>query len=111
MSTTAEEIPFCVPSGWEWSDIIRRPGRELFRLLHYPDNTVRFEHCCDRGERGTIVCAPAIHLGPVDPGWTISRNEVQTHANPKGEPTIRPSVLCPDCGLHGFITDGWWREA
>jgi hypothetical protein len=23
--------------------------------------------------------------------------------------TVRPSILCPDCGLHGFVTDGVWR--
>jgi hypothetical protein len=24
--------------------------------------------------------------------------------------TITPSILCPDCGLHGFVTDGTWRS-
>lgn len=23
--------------------------------------------------------------------------------------TIRPSISCPPCGLHGWITDGTWR--
>ena len=22
--------------------------------------------------------------------------------------TIEPSILCPDCGLHGWIRDGQW---
>lgn len=25
--------------------------------------------------------------------------------------TVTPSILCPDCGLHGFVTDGVWRAA
>lgn len=25
-----------------------------------------------------------------------------------GGPTIRASILCPACGLHGFVTDGRW---
>lgn len=24
--------------------------------------------------------------------------------------TIRASILCPDCGLHGFVTDGRWSS-
>jgi hypothetical protein len=35
--------------------------------------------------------------------------DVRTHANPKGEPTVTPSLDCPDCPLHGHIVDGWWR--
>lgn len=22
--------------------------------------------------------------------------------------TVHPSILCPDCGLHGYVTDGTW---
>lgn len=101
-----EVEPFCVPAGWEWCDIIRRAGRDGFRLLYYPDGAVRFEHRCDRRERGTIICAPALQIGN---GHTVTRNETRTHANPQGQPTVRASILCDDCGLHGFITDGWWQ--
>ena len=100
--------PFLVEPGWEWCDIIRRAGLPGFRLLYYPDGTVRFEHRCDRGQRGVIICAPVLRIGH---GHTITRNDRGTHENPQGQPTVRASVLCPDCGTHGFITDGWWRDA
>ena len=97
---------FLVPAGWEWCDIIRNIAGPAFRLLYYPDGAVRFEHRCDRGERGTIICAPALQIGN---GHTLTRNGILSHSNPKGQPTVRASVLCPDCGTHGFITDGWWQ--
>lgn len=25
--------------------------------------------------------------------------------------TLRASILCPDCGLHGWVTDGVWSGA
>lgn len=25
--------------------------------------------------------------------------------------TVRASILCPDCGVHGFITDSAWTDA
>lgn len=95
-----------VEPGWEWCDIIARPGLCGFRLLHYPDGTVRFEHRCDRGDRGVIVCAPALQIGS---GHTLTHAGEGDHNNPRGKPTVSPSILCPDCGLHGFVTDGRWR--
>jgi hypothetical protein len=100
----SEPEPFLVEPGWEWCDIIREAVGPSRRLLYYPNGDVRFEHRCDRGARGVIICAPAL-----DPAHQISRNGNETHANPRGEPTITPSILCPDCGLHGFVTNGWWR--
>lgn len=67
----------------------------LMRLLWRDGQPPRFEHRCDRGERGVIICAPTLH-----PDHVISGT--------RDKPTVRPSVLCPDCGLHGFITDGAW---
>lgn len=61
---------------------------------------VLFEHICDRGERGVIICAPALQIGA---GHTLT-------GSPEG-PTVRASILCPDCGTHGFITDGRWADA
>ena len=31
-----------------------------------------------------------------------------TITGPESALTIRASILCPDCGLHGFVTDGAW---
>jgi hypothetical protein len=28
-----------------------------------------------------------------------------------GDLTVEPSVLCRDCGRHGFVTDMAWRDA
>ena len=30
---------------------------------------------------------------------------------PSGRWTVRASILCPDCGVHGWVTDGAWRTA
>lgn len=98
-----------VEPGWEWCDIIRRPGMCDVRLLHYADGTVRFEHRCDRGERGVIVCAPALQIG--SGGHTLTHASDGDHYNPRGKPTVSPSILCDDCGTHGFIVGGWWRDA
>lgn len=110
--TATEYEPFVVEPGWIASDHIRNPGGPSYRLLTYPDGTVRFEHRCDRGDRGVIVCAPALCIGPHAGGslgtHTLTRNDRRTHACPDGQPTVRASVLCPDCGTHGFITDGYW---
>lgn len=74
-------------------------GSGLF-LLHYPDGTMRIEHTCDRGPRGVIVCAPEIST---EPGW---------HTIVCADPlTISPSILCADCGLHGYVREGRWVGA
>jgi hypothetical protein len=33
-----------------------------------------------------------------------------TFTGPEDEVTIRASISCPDCGLHGYVTDGVWRN-
>lgn len=104
-----EYEPFMVEPGWVWCDIIRRALQPGFRLLYYMDGTVRFEHRCHDPLRGDKVCAPALRVGPHAPGHVLTRNEDADHFNPRGKPTVTPSVDCPDCDLHGFITDGWWR--
>lgn len=85
----------CIESGYTE----RWPlGHDLF-LLRYPRGVMRLEHTCDRAasNRGVIVCAPEIST---EPGW---------HTICAADPlTISPSILCGDCGLHGFIRDGQW---
>lgn len=68
------------------------------RALFYEDGKVGIEHECRVVEGTQIICAPALRLGE---GHTI------VSENPL---TITPSILCPDCGLHGFITDGRWVQ-
>lgn len=89
-----------VEPGWWSSDFIDNAGGPTYRLLHYPSGDVRFEHRCDRGDRGVIICAPRLQIGN---GHTLTRNA-------DGKPTVRASILCPDCSTHGFITDGRWHS-
>ena len=63
---------------------------------NWPECEVMVEHTCkDIGQGERLVIAPGL-----SPGHRI------TQLDPV---TITPSLLCPDCGLHGFITDGTWR--
>lgn len=72
---------------------------DAMTLRTYADGRVRFEHVCDRGRRGIIICAPLLQLGH---GHTLTRDD-------QGRPTVRASILCEDCGTHGFVTDGIWQ--
>lgn len=53
-----------------------------------------FRHVCDRGDRGMYVVAIPLHPQHV--------------VDPSGD-NVTPSILCPDCGMHGYWTDGQWR--
>ncbi len=68
-------------------------------IMFYEDGTARFEHRCDRGDRGVVICAPALQLGN---GHRIEQDDPLA---------ITPSILCPDCDTHGFIRDGRWVSA
>lgn len=86
-------------------------------LLFYADGTVRFRHRCDRGERGVIICAPALQLKkepiyqPGAPTMNPGGHTITT-TNPVTDRhipvTVEPSILCPDCGTHGFVRNGRW---
>lgn len=100
MSLYPDAIPVCTDPGW--TEAV--PLSERIRVLFYDDGTVRFEHLCDRTvhDRGTIVCSPALQTGPHG-----TRHRVVSRV----PLTITPSILCPDCGTHGFVTDGKWVAA
>lgn len=103
-------------------DIDLTPTDGIDRIVPIPDCTVGaevlfmtdgshlFGHVCDRrptnphrsarfrADAGVIRCAPAL-----DPtGHQI------VSADPL---TVSPSILCVDCGLHGFIRAGHWISA
>ena len=83
---------------------ISNVGGPSYRLLFYPDPAeVRFEHTCDRAHRnaGVIVCAPLLSNVNQPGGHQVT--------GPQERPTVRASILCEDCGTHGFITDGRWE--
>jgi hypothetical protein len=71
-------------------------GHDLV-MLQMDDATWRISHLCDRraSNRGIIRCAPELsdghHIALVD-----------------GKVTVDPSILCSDCGLHGYIRDSMW---
>lgn len=93
-------IPVAVESGWDVSVAITG-GDPSYRLLFYPDAAdVRFRHQCDRGKRGVIVCAPRLTKVNQPGGHQIT--------GLRHKPTVRASIVCEDCGTHGFITEGRW---
>lgn len=91
----ATDIPHCVEPGWHRGETITNPGGPPYRLLWWTGDRVGFEHLCDRDARGTITCAPLLQEG----------HAVTSTADGT---TVNPSVLCADCGTHGFIKSGQW---
>lgn len=100
VSLQEQPEPFLTPPGWVASVFVRSVGIPTYRVLTYADGVARFEHRCNRGERGTVVCAPALRLSEPD-GHRITQTAPLT---------IEPSILCPDCGTHGFIREGRWTD-
>jgi hypothetical protein len=82
-------------------------GAEVLIMV---DGSHLFGHVCDRrpsnpnrsarfrANAGVIRCAPSL-----DPA-----GHVIVTVDPL---TVSPSILCLDCGLHGFIRDGRWISA
>lgn len=64
--------------------------------LHYADGSIRVRHPCKEVDGDRLYSAPALQLAG---GHRV------VQADPL---TITPSILCADCGLHGFITNGVW---
>ena len=87
-------MPSLVEGGW----VQRVPVGEDKFVLFYEDGSVRFEHLCDRlRDEYVLRVAPRLQIGN---GHRIVRQDPLT---------IVASLLCEDCGLHGFVTEGIWR--
>lgn len=94
------ETAFLGEPGWVRSVCVDgTAGSPLIRALFYEDGAVRIEHKCRVVDDTQLIVAPALRLG-------------EGHAITNDDPlTVTPSILCPDCGLHGFITGGRWVQA
>ena len=91
-----KRLPTAQHPGWD-RDVDVAPHQVRF----YPDGSARFFHLCDRGERGIIKCDPLLQLSPEGSGHRIEQEEPLT---------IAPSILCTDCGTHGFVRNGIWED-
>jgi len=68
--------------------------------LHYPSGEVGISHECVLPRSGyRVLYAPKLQLGG---GHSITSTDPLT---------VTPSILCGECGRHGFITGGVWQEA
>lgn len=66
-------------------------------LLYLVNGEIRFAHTCKLiGDDERLRCAPLLH---------------QQHIVTPPPVTITPSLLCDDCGLHGWITASTWSPA
>ena len=84
-----------------WVDAIDL-GPEGLRLLRYDDGEtgghgLAVEHRCKVIEDVQLVVAPRLPHHEVAGTWP--------------DVTVHPSVLCPDCQLHGYVRDGRWVPA
>lgn len=99
-SRRMDDVPTIVPP--DYAEAYRvEVGGGFYRLLTYADGTVRFEHVCNRRSRGLIICAPKLQLND---------DHLLTYDD-QGRPTVTPSILCEDCGTHGWIQAGVWTNA
>lgn len=92
------EIPDLRLPGW----INRVDHGAGVHTLHYGDDaSIRVEHLCAHPRAGTtLLIAPLL----------TSVNQPGGHQVTSRDPlTITPSILCGDCGLHGYVTNGEWR--
>lgn len=88
-------IPDATPADVE---VKVRLGGEM--QLCWSEGQFRLRHLCDRSASGrnVIICAPV-----------LSQHFVQWV--PEAGYTVQPSILCPDCGLHGWIRANEWQPA
>lgn len=103
MQTETLPLPALIDTDWRWQ--WRIDGLTDCALLEYDSKVIRFQHVCDRGDRGVIICAPKL-----DARHHVSLDLGAHYAGPI-ELSVSPSIQCPDCGTHGFIERNVWRSA
>lgn len=92
------EIPYLVEGGY-FASVDVGSGHVVLFYRDGQNVTARFQHRCDRGARGVVICAPLLQVPHGH--QVVSRDPL----------TISPSILCTDCGTHGFVTNGVWGDA
>lgn len=102
-----------------YGTIVQRvPVGSGHELLVMGDGCIRFAHDCDRHVRFPdrpvlpLRIAPALKFGsqrgtPGSPAHTVV---VKQDAVRGTVLHVEPSILCEDCGTHGFVTNGLWRD-
>lgn len=93
------DTAFLVEPGWIQSVDVPNLAGPSIRALGYEDGTIRIEHKCRVIDNTQLIVAPALQL---DAGHRVEQEDPLT---------VSPSILCPDCGLHGFIQHGRWVPA
>lgn len=71
-------------------------------ILEDADGMHYYEHECNRRATQPLFPFEALRAAP--------RLSDHTRTGPLETITIRASILCPDCGDHGFVTDGQWSD-
>jgi hypothetical protein len=85
---------------WDDGAVERVLDHGRVQTIWYANGDVGLRHLCTRPRDGlTLVVAPRLMLGA---GHTVVIEG--------GGVTITPSCGCHDCGLHGFLTHGVWRD-
>jgi hypothetical protein len=69
------------------------PRNVEFRLADDGEHVEIWHDCTERRNQATLPLGSG--------GWTVQQ---------KDPLTVNPSVQCGDCGLHGWITGGWWWQ-
>lgn len=92
----------------EPAEVVPLSGRDDTALVRFADAegpaAWGFRHVCtswpdDAEPDGTFTKVVAPRLSR----HTVTRTDAGV--------TVRASVLCPDCGTHGWVTDSQWRAA
>jgi hypothetical protein len=83
---------------WDDGHVVSVQDHGKVQTVWYDNGDVGLRHVCTRPrDELTLVVAPRLMLGS---GHTITPAPV----------TVSPSCGCFDCGLHGFLTNGEWRD-
>lgn len=71
------------------------------QTLWYADGSIKFLHIC-RLTDGTLRRSAPETFGPQHAAHTMVSEDPLT---------LTPSIICHQCGLHGWIRDGRWEAA